>query len=66
MGHRRTAISYRSLLRSAAAGAVAVWVMDRFDWFVFDHEDPQARQHAEPGFAARPDRRHGTILGGLA
>lgn len=47
MGHRRTAVSYRSMLRSAAAGAVAVWVMDRFDWFVFEHEDPQARRQTE-------------------
>lgn len=47
MGHRRTALSGRSMLRSAAAGAVAVWVMDRFDWFVFEREDSQARRQTE-------------------
>lgn len=31
------------LLKGAAAGAAAVWVMDRLDWFAFTREDPRAR-----------------------
>lgn len=41
----------RELLHCALAGAIAVWVMDRFDWFVFDHEDPRAKKRTE---AVRP------------
>jgi hypothetical protein len=62
-----------SLLKAALAGAVAVWVMDRFDWFAFDHEDPQARRLTEavrPGgmdpahaFAAKAAAAVGTTLG---
>lgn len=40
-----------SLLKIAIAGAAAVWVMDRFDWFAFQHEDQQARRATE---AVRP------------
>lgn len=36
----------------AAAGAIAVWVMDRVDWFAYDHESEEARQRT---IAARPD-----------
>lgn len=46
----------RGVLTDAAIGAVAgalgVWVMDRLDWFMFEHEDSQARrqtQQARPG-----------------
>jgi hypothetical protein len=42
---------FRSVVHAAAAGAVAVWVMDRFDWFAFEHENPHARQRTE---AVRP------------
>lgn len=35
------------VLKAVVAGAVAVWVMDRFDWFAFNHEDKQARQRTE-------------------
>lgn len=38
-------------LIGAAAGAAAVWVMDRVDWFNFLHEDPQARRRTQ---AVRP------------
>jgi hypothetical protein len=34
-------------LKGAVAGAVGVWVMDRVDWFMFDHEDPAARHRTE-------------------
>jgi len=40
------------LLRGAAAGGIAVWVMNRVDWSMYDHEDPEARrrtQSARPG-----------------
>ena len=35
----------------AVAGAAAVWVMDRVDWFNFLHEGPQARRRTQ---AVRP------------
>jgi hypothetical protein len=38
-------------LLGAAAGALAVWVMDRVDWFNFEHEDPEARRRTQ---AVRP------------
>lgn len=38
--------------KGAVAGAIGVWVMDRLDWFVFRHENPQARHRTE---AVRPD-----------
>jgi hypothetical protein len=34
-------------LKGAIAGAVGVWVMDRLDWFMFDHVDPAARRRTE-------------------
>jgi hypothetical protein len=38
----------RDLLAGAAAGALAVWVMDRVGWWLYDREDPRAlaREHA--------------------
>ncbi len=36
----------------AAAGAIAVWVMDRMDWFAYNHESEEARQRT---IAARPN-----------
>jgi len=38
-------------LVGAMAGAAAVWVMDRVDWFNFRHEDPEARARTQ---AVRP------------
>ena len=34
-------------LKGAIAGGVATWVMDRVDWFMFDHEDQAARRLTE-------------------
>jgi hypothetical protein len=34
-------------VKGAAAGALAVWVMDRLDWFIFTHEDQRARHRTE-------------------
>jgi hypothetical protein len=34
-------------LKGAVAGVAAGWIMDRFDWFAFDHEDPKARRRTE-------------------
>lgn len=42
----------RGGLDAALAGMIAVWVMDRFDWFAFRHESAKARQRTE---AVRPD-----------
>ena len=39
-------------LRGAVAGAVGVWVMDRVDWSMFEHEDEEARRRTE---SVRPD-----------
>lgn len=39
-------------LIGAAAGAVAVWVMDRVDWYNYEHEDPEARRRTK---AVRPE-----------
>jgi len=39
-------------LIGAAAGAAAVWVMDRIDWFNFKHEDASARRRTQ---AVRPE-----------
>jgi uncharacterized membrane protein YagU involved in acid resistance len=39
-------------LLGAVAGAAAVWVMDRVDWFMFNHEDPRARHQTQ---AVRPE-----------
>lgn len=53
-------------LKAAVAGAVAVWVMDRFDWFVFDHEDRHARQRTEsvrPGLELDPAHALAAKLG---
>lgn len=38
-------------MKGAIAGAIGVWVMDRIDWFMFDHEDPAARRRTQ---AVRP------------
>ena len=39
------------MVRGAVAGALGVWVMDRVDWWMYDHEDPEARRRTE---AVRP------------
>jgi hypothetical protein len=39
-------------LMGAAAGFAAVWIMDRVDWFAYEHEDAAARERTE---AVRPD-----------
>lgn len=44
---RQATTLWQRVLRAAAAGTAAVWVMDRFDWFVFKHEDQRARQRTE-------------------
>ncbi len=34
-------------LKGAVAGAVAVWVMDQVDWYMYDHEDPEAQRRTQ-------------------
>jgi hypothetical protein len=34
-------------LKGAVAGALGVWVLDRVDWFLFDHEDPETRKRTK-------------------
>lgn len=31
-------------LKGAVAGGIAVWVMDQIDWYMYDHEDPDAQR----------------------
>jgi hypothetical protein len=38
-------------LKGAIAGGIATWIMDRVDWFMFNHEDQEARRLTE---AVRP------------
>ena len=48
----RSAGLFGTLLKGALIGAAGVWVMDRVDWFAFNHEDPQTRRrtrHVRPG-----------------
>lgn len=40
-------IMMMKLLQGAAAGAVAVWAMDRLDWFTYRHQDPEARRRTD-------------------
>jgi uncharacterized protein (TIGR02284 family) len=40
------------ILQGAAAGAVAVWAMDRLDWYLFEHEDEKTRRLTD---SVRPD-----------
>ncbi|MCJ8518281.1 hypothetical protein ABID21_001413 [Pseudorhizobium tarimense] len=48
-GGRSSAVA--DVLIGAAAGAAAVWVMDRVDWFNLRHEAPEARRRTQ---AVRP------------
>lgn len=45
--HSREGRMLGTMLKGSVAGAVGVWVMDRFDWFLFRHEDASARQRTE-------------------
>ena len=50
-GNGASSLVFDALI-GAAAGAAAVWVMDRVDWFNFNHEDRQAHkrtQEVRPG-----------------
>jgi hypothetical protein len=41
-----------SALQGAVAGAIGVWFLDQVDWYMYNHEDPQARrrtQQVRPG-----------------
>jgi hypothetical protein len=31
-------------LKGAVAGGIAVWAMDQIDWYMYDHEDPEAQR----------------------
>lgn len=42
----------KNALKGAIAGAIAVWVMDKLDSFIFEHEDKEARRRTE---SARPE-----------
>jgi hypothetical protein len=47
---RRSALA--DALKGAVAGGIAVWVMDQVDWYMYNHEDLEARrqtQRVRPG-----------------
>lgn len=45
--HDDRGASLTGAVMGAVAGAAAVWVMDRVDWFMFNRVDPQARRRTE-------------------
>lgn len=45
-------------LKGAAAGGIAVWVMDRIDWYMYDHEDSEARLRTQEARPAGMDPAH--------
>lgn len=49
------------MLKGALAGAVGVWVMDRVDWFMFEHEDQDARHQTEQVRPEGMDPAHHTV-----
>lgn len=51
MNHSGKSSALADMLIGAAAGAAAIWVMDRVDWFNLKHEDPRARARTQ---AVRP------------
>jgi hypothetical protein len=52
------------LVRGAVAGAAAVWVMDRLDWFMYRHEDPAARRRTQRARPGGKDPAH--VMAGVA
>lgn len=40
-----------TLVKGALIGAASLWLMDRLDWFTYEHQDPAARARTD---AARP------------
>ena len=44
----------RDMLRGAAAGVIATWVLDRADWFMHDHESEASRNRT---WAVRPEHK---------
>ena len=48
-GQERSTMS--DALIGVAAGALAIWVLDRVDWFNFEHESPESRRRTK---AVRP------------
>jgi hypothetical protein len=53
--------TFSKALMGAAAGTIATWVMDRVDWFMFDHEDPAARRLTETVRPGGMDPAHVTV-----
>ena len=51
MEHERGSV-LADALKGAVAGGIAVWAMDQVDWYLYNHEDPEARrrtQRVRPG-----------------
>ncbi len=46
------------LLQGALAGAVAVWAMDRVDWFLYDHVSQEAREQTRANRPGGEDPAH--------
>ncbi len=52
------------VLLGAVAGAAAVWVMDRVDWFNYRREDPEARRRTQQVRPGGEDPTH--VMAGMA
>jgi hypothetical protein len=52
------------LVKGAAAGAGAVWIMDRLDWWMVEHEDPRSWQRSQEVRPNHQDPAH--ALAGMA
>lgn len=51
-------------IKGALAGAIGVWVMDRVDWSMYDHEDPEARRRTQEARPGGRDPAH--VVAGMA
>ena len=53
------------MLMGAIAGAAGVWAMDQVDWYMYDREDPRARERTQSIRPNRMDPAH-NIVGAVA
>ncbi len=49
------------MLFGAIAGAIGVWAMDQVDWYIYDREDPRARQRTQSVRPAGRDPAHNIV-----
>ena len=51
------------MLFGAVAGAIGVWAMDQVDWYIYNREDPRARQRTRSVRPAGRDPAHNIVAG---